>query len=113
MALATELIDGILRVFPAHGPGTRPVFSSGIAADGWFQPTDVAARYTSAVPLVGQIPVTVRFSNGTGDQGVPDNRRDVRGMAVRFHGGSLRRRSTSSVPRCRCSWCEPSSRSGS
>ena len=86
MALATELIDGILRVFPAHRPGTRPVFSSGIAADGWFQPTDVVSQYASAVPLVGQVPVTVRFSNGTGDQGVPDNRRDVRGMAVRFHG---------------------------
>ncbi len=48
----------------------------------------MASRYTSAHPLTTEVPVTVRFSNGTGDDGVPDNRRDARGMAVRFYGGS-------------------------
>ncbi|MGI9023256.1 MAG: catalase [Acidimicrobiales bacterium] len=90
MDLPTELIDGILEDFPAHRPGTRPVFSSGISVSGWFQPTDVAGRYTSAAPLTTEVPVTVRFSNGTGDSGVPDTRRDVRGMAVRFYGGDPR-----------------------
>jgi len=87
MDRSAELIDGILEAFPTHRPGTRPVFSSGISVSGRFQPTDVAGRFTCAVPLTTEVPVTVRFSNGTGDDGVPDTRRDVRGMAVRFYGG--------------------------
>ena len=84
MDLSDELIDGILQGFPAHKPGTRPVHSFGISATGRFQPNDVVSGFTSAAPLNEEGPVTVRFSNGTGDEGVPDNRRDARGMAVRF-----------------------------
>jgi len=66
------------------------VHSYGISVRGWYQPTDAAERYTAAPPLVNRepvTPVTVRFSNGTADEGSPDCRRDARGMAVRFHDG--------------------------
>ena len=88
MDLATELIEGIVRDFPAHQPGTRPVHAYGFVAQGRFRPNDIAARHSSAALFADQggVDVTARFSNGTGNRGVPDGRRDVRGMAVRFHG---------------------------
>ena len=88
MVDSAELIAGIVKGSPRHRQGTRPVHSYGISVRGWYQPTDVAERYTAAAPLVSREPVTtvtVRFSNGTADEGTPDCRRDVRGMAVRFH----------------------------
>lgn len=88
MVDSAELIAGIVKGSPRHRAGTRPVHSYGISVRGWYQPTDAAERYTLAPPLVSRetvTRVTVRFSNGTADEGTPDFRRDVRGMAVRFH----------------------------
>ena len=84
-----ELIDGLLRDFPHHRPGTRPVHSFGVVATGEYQPNDVAHRFVTATPLAGpaSTPVTVRYSSGRGDRHVPDSKRDVRGMAVRFERG--------------------------
>ncbi|MGI8685862.1 MAG: catalase [Acidimicrobiales bacterium] len=88
MTVATELIEGILRDFPDHRAGTRPVHAFGTMARGWFRPNDVAGRLTVAAPFhrPAGVPATVRFSSGTGDAGVPEWRRDVRGMAVRLGG---------------------------
>ena len=86
MATAEELIDGLLRLSPRHRPGTRPVHAAGFAARGRFEPAENAPRITGASPLTAAGEVTVRFSNGAGDHGAPDVRRDPRGMAVRFHG---------------------------
>lgn len=85
MLTADDLIDGLFRLAPQHRPGTRPVHAAGIAARGRFEPTEHAARFTGASPLTTAGDVTVRFSNGAGDHGAPDTRRDPRGMAVRFH----------------------------
>ena len=86
--LADELIDGMLRDFPGHRPGTRPIHSFGVVAGGRFQGTGAAARVTTATPLTapGGVPVTVRFSLGTGNAGAAHNRRMVLGMSARFHG---------------------------
>jgi catalase len=85
MSTAEDLIDGLLRLSPRHRPGTRPVHAAGLAARGRFEPAENAPRFTGAAPLTNAGDVTVRFSNGAGDHGAPDTRRDPRGMAVRFH----------------------------
>lgn len=45
----------------------------GIGATGYFVPSDVAADYTAAEHFSGgRVPVTVRFSNGSGSPTVRD-----------------------------------------
>lgn len=88
--LAAELIDGIVRSCPAYTPGTRPIHAPGVAATGWFRASAAAATYTSAAHLSGvRVPVTVRFSNGTGDINELDTVPVVRGMAAKFHLGNV------------------------
>ncbi|MDP9072709.1 MAG: catalase, partial [Actinomycetota bacterium] len=81
-----ELIADVLRASPDHVPGTRPIHAPGLAVKGTFRATDVARRYTSAEHFAGApVPVTVRFSNGTGQPGVADaDPTLIRGMAVKF-----------------------------
>jgi len=87
---ADVIIDSMLADFPAHRPGTRPIHASGIAVTGWFQASPVAAAHSEAEHFSGgRVPVTVRFSNGTGVADEPDATRMVRGMAVRFHLGEV------------------------
>jgi catalase len=82
------IIDAILGNFPGHRTGTRPIHAPGIAATGWFRASAVASSLSDATHLAGgRVPVTVRFSNGTGLSDEPDSQRAVRGMAVRFHLG--------------------------
>jgi catalase len=86
--LADVLVEDIIRSCPAHRAGTRPIHAPGIAATGWFRATSVASTFTTAAHFTGdRIPVTVRFSNGTGDLEEPDSVSPVRGMAVKFHIG--------------------------
>jgi catalase len=91
LAVIDELIRDIVAGSPpGHVEGTRPIHSPGIATRGWFQATAVARDYTVAPHFQGQqVPVTVRFSNGTGSMTCPESTRDlVRGMAVKFHLGA-------------------------
>jgi catalase len=83
--MASRLVDGIIRDFPDHAPDTRPVHTVGIGVTGWFQPSDVAPRYSKAEQFAGRLPVTVRFSNGSGSPVERDNATDARGMATKFH----------------------------
>lgn len=93
--LAHELVDGLKQ----DGiDGMRPVHAWGIGATGRFVPSDVAAAYCKAAHFVARsvgdrpvpVPVTARFSNGSGTRqnkgalGPHDGWSDVRGMAVRF-----------------------------
>jgi catalase len=83
-------IDGIIAAFPGHEPGTRPIHAPGITATGFFEASPVAPIYTDAAHFAGaQVPVTVRFSNGTGYPREPDTSPVVRGMSVRFHLGKV------------------------
>lgn len=87
---ADAAIDGIIAAFPGHQPGTRPIHAPGITATGWFEGSPVAPIYTDAAHFDGsQVPVTVRFSNGTGYPREPDTAPVVRGMAIRFHLGEV------------------------
>jgi catalase len=84
--MASRLVDGIISDFPDHAPDTRPVHTVGIGVTGWFQPSDVARRYSVAEQFAGgRVPVTVRFSNGSGSPVERDNVSDARGMATKFH----------------------------
>ncbi|WP_204113445.1 SMP-30/gluconolactonase/LRE family protein [Shimia biformata] len=89
--------------------GMRPVHAFGVCATGHFTPSKVASRYCRAAHFdlealiqrakprpdrenpAGEpdkrlgVPVTVRFSNGSGAASRRDGWSDVRGMATRFH----------------------------
>ena len=91
--VAKRLVDSIIADFPDHEPGKRPIHTIGIGVKGTFEASEVARTYCIAehfqikrvqgkrVP----IPVTVRFSNGSGSPKRHDGWNDVRGMATRFH----------------------------
>jgi catalase len=86
---ADALVDSLIKASPPYRPGTRPIHAPGIAATGWFSGTPVASMLTVAPHYAGPpVPVTVRFSNGTGDIDEPDSTPAVRGMAVKFQPGT-------------------------
>jgi len=67
-------------------PVKRSVHTLGIGATGIFRASPVAREYCSAKHFEGRdVPVTVRFSNGAGNDERHDGWSDVRGLAVRFH----------------------------
>jgi catalase len=86
LSLAKQLVDAIKSDFPDHKEGTRPIHTIGVGVDGYFEPSDVARNYCNAEHLAGpRVPVSVRFSNGSGSPAQHDGWSDVRGMASRFH----------------------------
>jgi catalase len=83
--LAEAAVDAINAVSGTH-PGHRAAHAKGTLMAGTFTPTPEAARLTRAAHMQGEpARVTVRFSNGGGDPGVPDYAREGRGMAVKFY----------------------------
>jgi catalase len=83
--LSIEIIDAINKRDGRH-PGFRAAHAKGICATGTFTATPAAAALATAAHMQGRrIPVTVRFSNGSGVPNAPDGSRDGRGMAVKFH----------------------------
>jgi catalase len=85
--LAVEAVDAINAISGAH-PGHRAAHAKGVLLTGSFTPSAEAAGLTSASHMQGEPSrVTVRFSNGGGDPGIPDYAREGRGMAVKFDLG--------------------------
>ena len=85
---ADSIIDAIIKGSPSHTAGTRPIHAPGMLVSGRFQPSEVASTFTDAAHFSGPpVPVTARFSSGTGSMDVPDSEPLVRGMAVKFHLG--------------------------
>ncbi|WP_407180121.1 catalase [Bradyrhizobium sp. STM 3562] len=85
-SLARALVDAVISDFPDHEPGTRPIHTIGIGVEGYFEASDVARSYCIAEHFAAQrVPVSVRFSNGSGSPKQHDGWNDVRGMATRFH----------------------------
>jgi catalase len=83
--LAVEAVDAINAISGAH-PGHRAAHAKGVLLTGSFMPSAEAAGLTSASHMQGEPSrVTVRFSNGGGDPGIPDYAREGRGMAVKFY----------------------------
>ena len=80
-----RMVDALNGVHGRH-EGVRAAHARGACTKGTFTATPEAARLTRAPHMQGDpIPVTVRFSNGTGNPLHPDRRKDGRGMAVKFH----------------------------
>jgi catalase len=82
--LSHELLDAIHAVYGEH-PGHRALHAKGICVEGTFTATPAAAALSRAAHFGGApVPVTVRFSNGTGTPHLPDSSLDGRGMAIKF-----------------------------
>ncbi|HYP14700.1 MAG TPA: catalase family peroxidase, partial [Bryobacteraceae bacterium] len=76
---------------PSGKSGHRFVHAKGIVCAGTFKPSQEAATISRASHFrAGSTPVTVRFSAGGSDMGVPDSSPTTapRGMAIRFMNGS-------------------------
>jgi catalase len=83
--LAEEAVDAINAMAGVHA-GHRAAHAKGSLLTGTFTPSAAASGLTTAAHMQGEPSrVTVRFSNGNGDPGVPDYAREGRGMAVKFY----------------------------
>ena len=85
-SLAEQLVDAFNGVFGVH-PGMRANHPKGVVLEGTFTPAASAASVSKAAHLQKKkapIPVTVRFSAGSGQPTVPDTNQMPRGMAVIF-----------------------------
>jgi catalase len=84
--MGERLVDALAFGFPDSKPDLRPVHTFGVGATGYFVASDAARDFCVAEHFQGkQVPVTVRFSNGSGSSVQHDGRSDIRGMATRFH----------------------------
>lgn len=84
-SLGERLVAAINTVHGEH-PGFRAAHARGICAGGTFAATPAARGLTRAVHMEGEpMPVTARFSNGSGAPTRPDYAVDGRGLAVKFH----------------------------
>jgi catalase len=84
--LPERLYQVLVEDFPDHVDGQRPVHARGIGVVGHFVPSTVARNFSVAEQFAGgAVPVTVRFSNGTGSPKAEDGAPDVRGLALKFH----------------------------
>jgi catalase len=82
--LAGRLVTALNGVHGEH-PGFRAAHAKGSCASGSFTASPEARELTFAAHMRGQaVPVTVRYSNGSGAPGRPDYASDGRGMAVKF-----------------------------
>jgi catalase len=85
-SLAEQLVDAFNAVFGVH-PGLRANHPKGVVLEGTFTPSASAPSLTKAAHFQKRkapIPVTVRFSAGSGLPTVPDTNDMPRGMAVKF-----------------------------
>jgi len=83
---AEQLVDAFNKVFGAH-PGLRANHPKGVVLEGTFTSSAQAASLSKAAHFKKQkkpIPITVRFSAGSGLPTVPDTNAMPRGMAVKF-----------------------------
>jgi catalase len=85
-ALGDRLVEAIHLVAGTF-PGHRALHAKGTVARGTFRATGAGGALTTAAHLAegADVPVTVRFSNGSADPHAPDAARDGRGMSTRFH----------------------------
>ena len=85
-SLPEQIVDAFNGVFGVH-PRARSNHAKGVILEGTFTPSVSAASVSKAAHLQKQkppIPVTVRFSEGSGLPAVPDTEDMARGMAVKF-----------------------------
>jgi catalase len=85
-ALPTQIVDLANKVDGVH-PGFRAFHAKGIVVEGSFKASAEAAQLSRAILFNGStIPVTARFSDGSGMPTVPDGSPAMpRGIAIKFH----------------------------
>ena len=82
---AEQAIKAVDESFGRHD-GSRVLHAKGVLCRGTFVATPQAAGLTRAPHLQGgELPVTVRFSNGSGNPESVDGLPDARGMATKFY----------------------------
>jgi catalase len=80
-----QAIEAANSYFGSH-PGFRALHAKGILLKGTFAANRQAASLTRAAHMHGEaVPVTARFSNGSGNPDQPDYAPDPRGLAVKFY----------------------------
>lgn len=85
MTLWEEIVDAMHEISGVH-PGFRAAHARGLVFRGSFEPTPGAAQLCRAPHFQQPVETTVRLSNGSGDPTAKDaDRRDGRGLAVKFH----------------------------
>jgi catalase len=85
-SLPEQIVDAFNAVYGAH-PGARANHAKGVIVEGTFTPSASAASVSKAAHFQKQkspIPVTVRFSDGSGLPDVPDTNEMPRGMVMKF-----------------------------
>jgi len=82
----TQIVDLANKVDGVH-PGFRAFHAKGVVVEGSFKASAEAARLSRATLFNGSlIPVTARFSDGSGMPTVPDGSPAMpRGIAIRYH----------------------------
>jgi len=82
---AADAIDAVNAANGSHA-GHRALHAKGTLLQGTFTPTPAAAELTSAAHMQGPaVPVTFRFSNGSGNPRHPDYAPDPRGLACKLY----------------------------
>jgi catalase len=87
-SLPQQIADAIVKLNGGIHTGFRFMHAKGIVVSGTFTPSKEAKSLSSAAHFGGPpVPVTVRFSDGTGIPNIPDTdpRGGPRGIAVRFN----------------------------
>jgi catalase len=85
--LPEQIADQMVILAGGIHPGLRFTHTKGLVAMGTFTPTPEAKTLSRAAHLQGTpVPVTVRFSDGSGIPNIPDNDPNAspHGMAIRF-----------------------------
>src|SRR5258706_13733187 len=82
----TQIVDLANKVDGVH-PGFRAFHAKGVVVEGSFKASPEAARLSRATLFNGSsIPVTARFSDGSGMPTVPDSSPAMRrGIAIKYH----------------------------
>jgi catalase len=85
-SVPTQIVDLANKVDGVH-PGYRAFHAKGIVVEGTFKASAEAARLSRAALFDGKvIPVTARFSDGSGMPAIPDGSPAMpRGIAIRYH----------------------------
>src|ERR1700692_4065132 len=85
-SVPTQIVDLANKVDGVH-PGFRAFHAKGVVVEGRFKASAEATRLSSALLFNGRsIPVTARFSDGSGMPSVPDGSPAMpRGIAIKYH----------------------------
>jgi catalase len=85
--LAEQIVDALNKADGAY-PGFRANHAKGLVAEGHFEPSPGASSLSKAALFKGaRVPVTVRFSSGSGIPNVADGspRANPHGLSMKYH----------------------------